>query len=168
MILFFSFSLLPYSWFMSPGLKLDSSWTSVFGMEDTPGFGGAPPHKWVHQILWFAFTFPSHQHLTLSPTLLILNLHPLTSTACICGRRIASVIFPWVRANSFFQRGCAWFHEARAGQPKHDIGSFCSSPVPTQEVFWSTDSGKSSLLTPLQSRIMPKEITKHEEKATGG
>jgi len=47
-ILFFFFfhflNLLPSIWFISPGLKLDSSWTSVFGLVDMPAFGGSFLH----------------------------------------------------------------------------------------------------------------------------
>lgn len=58
MILFFSLNFLPSSWFISSGLKLDASWTSFFGMEDTSEFGGSPPYKLVASNLWFAFTSP--------------------------------------------------------------------------------------------------------------
>ena len=90
-------------------------------------------------MLWFPLLVLPHLHLTLSPALSTLNLYPLTSRTYITGRRNVSMtcqsagqffILAWV--------GLAW-GEVLARRWKSDAGFLWSSPVPSQEVSWSTD-----------------------------
>ena len=104
MILFFSLNLLPSSWFISPGLKLDSSWTSFFGLEDTPAIGESPPHKPVASHVLVCLCFPSA--ISSPPHLPFYSLHtqPAPYDFFPIYHRKTKCIYdcPEVQANSLF------------------------------------------------------------------
>lgn len=107
-MLFFSLNLLPYRWFISPGLKLDSSWASL-AWKTFQHLEGLRTDR-LHRTLWCAFTSPVC-HLSM-PHLLSSSLHtqlPPFASPYVPGRRNALGICPERRPISYFSRGVPGF-----------------------------------------------------------
>lgn len=99
-ILFFSLNLLPYRWFISPGLKLDSSWASLAWKAFQRSEGLLVDR--LHRMLGAPY-FPCLPSPHVSPPLLLCPSP--TSTLCFYiyhGKKKRICDSPWVQASSLF------------------------------------------------------------------
>lgn len=126
---FYSLNLLPHSWFISPRLKLGSSWTGVFSTAETSalvslllttgvmGCSGLP-------LVYFP-CLPSHPLLQpFSPALSKLGPNPWPLLHVSLKEEMHRWLF-LSKADSLFQHGCAWCPRCMPGSPRVMLDLTC-------------------------------------------